>query len=108
MKQKKKRIDRKSILFVSAIILLLAGTVIVRSAIRAENQNNEPKPSASLVVSQAENGSENDPEDQQVPAIPESAMPKAGETAKNTSITISAAGDCTLGKDPSAADGSGN
>ena len=64
MKQKKKRIDRKSILFVSAIILLLAGTVIVRSAIRAENQNNEPKPSASLVVSQAENGSENDPEDQ--------------------------------------------
>ena len=103
MKQKKKIIDRKSILFVSAIILLLAGTVIVRSAIRAENQNNEPKPSASLVVSQAENGSENDPEDQQVPAIPESAMPKAGETAKNTSITISAAGDCTLGKDPSAA-----
>lgn len=103
MKRKKKRIDRKRIMFFIAIVLLLAGALIVRSAIRAGNKKNEPKPSETINASQLESGTEESQENPQVPAIPDSAMPEAGAIAENTSITVSAAGDCTLGKDPSAA-----
>lgn len=103
MKRKKKRINRKGILLIMAILLLLAGAVAVWSAIRAGNKKNELKQSETSIVSQPESGTENSQESQQVPAVPESVMPEMGVVAENTSITISAAGDCTLGKDPSAA-----
>ncbi|MDY5957439.1 MAG: CapA family protein [Frisingicoccus sp.] len=103
MKRKKKTINRQVILIIAAIVVLLAGTVIVRSAIRTVHQKNEQKQTASSITSQLEKDAETDQNVQQVPAIPDTVMPKTGEVAENISITISAAGDCTLGKDPSAA-----
>lgn len=104
MGQKKKLIDRKGIILVIGVILILAGASAVKALIRSANQKeNMPENTGPSVISQTENDEDVVQEKQQVPEIPDSAMPQAGETAQNVSITISAAGDCTLGKDPSAA-----
>lgn len=99
MKQKKKRIDKRGIICVAVIIVLLAGTVVIRSALRAASQKSEAEASGVSIVSQTQP----EKEEPKVPAIPDTAMPEVGEVAQNATITISAAGDCTLGKDPSAA-----
>ena len=104
MRQKKKLIDRKGMILVIGVILILAGSSAVKALIRSANQKeNMPENTGASVISQTENDEDVVQEKQQVPEIPDSAMPQVGETAQNVSITISAAGDCTLGKDPSAA-----
>ena len=99
MRQKRMRIDKRTILFVSAIVVLLAGIAFVRSALHSASRKNEAETSVASMESQVQSVQE----EKEVPQIPDDAMPKAGEVAENTSITISAAGDCTLGKDPAAA-----
>lgn len=99
MKQKRKSTDRKLWLIVGAAVLVILAVVIKTVSQRNDVTENR----SDSVVSQLDSNAGESQLESGVPAIPESAMPEAGQKAENTQITISAAGDCTLGKDPSAA-----
>lgn len=98
MNRRRQRNRRLWLIGTAAALLLLVILVVRAVGHRSVEKDVEGTP-----ASNTESSRETEQTGQEVPPVPQSALPEEGTQAQNAAVTISAAGDCTLGKDPSAA-----